>query len=317
MSTFYACESESAVSAELAELSDELVHFLAHDWQLLARTDQLPPVDARGQEGWRTWLMLGGRGAGKTRAGAEWVRALVRVAEARNEAHALRIALIGETMRDARAVMIDGISGLLAVHADRERPQFEAQRQQLVWPCGAIAQVFSAEDPDSLRGPQFHAAWCDELAKWRLGEATWDMLQLALRLGDNPRQLVTTTPRPIALLRSLLGDSATVVSRMKTEDNAEYLAPTFIAQMRRRYDGTALGRQELDGEVIEDDAGALWRRDWIASERSERPIADILPELQRIVVALDPPVTSTATSDASMVCSGATGRSRMAPPWIK
>lgn len=298
MSKFYEYESESAAREELGEVSEALFHFLAYDWQLFARNDQLPPVNDAGLQNWRTWLMLGGRAAGKTRAGAEWVRALVRTAGEQNTAHTLRIALVGETMRDARAVMIDGVSGLLAVHFDAERPHFETLRQQLVWPNGAIAQVFSAEDPDGLRGPQFHAAWCDELTKWRLGEETWDMLQLALRLGDNPRQLVTTTPRPIPLLRRLLADTTTVVSRMRTEDNAENLAPTFIAEMRRRYDGTALGRQELDGEVIEDDAGALWRRDWIETMRSVRPLTEILPELQRIVVALDPPVTSTASSDA-------------------
>lgn len=282
----------------MAEIPAEHLAVVLRDWTVWGRTDQLPPLDDAGLQSWRIWLMLGGRGAGKTRSGAQWVRSLVQAAHAMKEAHTLRIALVGETMRDARAVMIDGVSGLLAVHSNDERPHFESQRQQLVWPCGAIAQVFSAEDPDSLRGPQFHAAWCDELAKWRLGEETWDMLQLALRLGDNPRQLVTTTPRPIPLLRRLLTDPATVVSRMRTEDNAEHLAPTFIAQMRRRYDGTALGRQELDGEIIEDNAGALWRRDWIETLRSVRPLMDILPELQRIVVALDPPVTSTATSDA-------------------
>jgi phage terminase large subunit-like protein len=207
--------------------------------------------------------------------------------------------LVGETMRDARSVMVDGVSGLLAIHLDFERPEFQSQRQQLVWPSGAIAQLFSAEDPDGLRGPQFHAAWCDELAKWRHAEATWDMLQLALRLGETPRQLVTTTPRPIELLQNLLADPATVVSRMRTEDNRLNLAPSFIAEMRRRYDGTALGRQELDGEIIEDYAGALWRRDWIEALR--RPSADplgVAAEMRRIVVALDPPVTATATSDA-------------------
>ena len=268
-----------------------------------ARDQQLPPCNDEGNADvvadWRTWLMLGGRGAGKTRAGAEWVKALVRAASERGDAEGLRIALVGDTMRDARAVMVDGVSGLLAIHLDFERPQFDVTRQQLTWSCGAIAQLFSAEDPDGLRGPQFHVAWCDELAKWRRAEETWDMLQLALRLGNRPRQLVTTTPRPIPLLRQLIADPSTLVSRMRTEDNAKWLAETFVHEMRRRYDGTALGRQELDGEIIQDDAGALWRRDWIEAMRLlDRTPADVAPDMVRIVVAVDPPVTATVNSDA-------------------
>ncbi len=294
--------SESVANDQMdliGSLDPHEVETFLRDWHLWGRESQLAPLDEHGREPWRTWLMLGGRGAGKTRAGAEWVRWHVRDAAIAGAAADLRIALVGETMRDARAVMIDGVSGLMAVHAGHERPQFEAQRQQLVWPSGAVAQLFSAEDPDGLRGPQFHLAWCDELAKWRHADETWDMLQMALRLGDNPRQLVTTTPRPIPLLRRLMSDPATAVTRMRTADNAEHLAPTFVAEMRRRYDGTALGRQELDGEIIEDWAGALWRRDWIEELR----LQDVAPEvvavsLRRIVVALDPPVTATAQSDA-------------------
>ncbi len=298
-STFSSCESASDASEEITDLDIYALAVVLEDWQTWAREDQLAPVDEAGIECWRTWLMLGGRGAGKTRAGAEWVRALVRRANAAGAGPDLRIALVGETMRDARAVMIDGISGIMAVHPPHERPAFEVQRQQLVWPCGAIAQVYSADDPDSLRGPQFHAAWCDELAKWRRAEESWDMLQMALRLGERPRQLVTTTPRPIALLRQLLADPETVVTRMRTTDNTEFLSAAFISEMRRRYDGTALGRQELDGEILDDYAGALWRRDWIETLRLVgRTPAAVATELRRIVVAVDPPVTATATSDA-------------------
>ena len=283
----------------LASLDGRETNILLHDWQLWSRDQQLPPRQAPDTPHWRTWMMLGGRGAGKTRSGAEWVRDLVRHAALANMASEFRIALVGETMRDARAVMIDGVSGLLSVHLNGERPAFDNQRQQLVWPCGAIAQLFSAEDPDGLRGPQFHAAWCDELAKWRHAEATWDMLQLALRLGEAPQALVTTTPRPISLLRHLIADPTTIISRMRTEDNKDNLAPTFVAEMQRRYGGTALGRQELDGEIIDDYAGALWRRDWIETLR----LVDVQPgevavKLRRIVVAVDPPVTATETSDA-------------------
>lgn len=202
--------------------------------------------------------------------------------------------------------MIDGISGLLAVHPPAERPRYEVSRQRLVWPNGAIAQVFSAENPDGLRGPQFSAAWCDEIAKWRRAEEVWDMLQFALRLGTAPRAAVTTTPRPVPILKRLLQDVMTAVSRARTVDNRAYLAPSFIAEMRRRYDGTLLGRQELDGEVIENLEGALWRRDWIDQSRLDTP-----PLLSRIVVAVDPPVTSNKTSDAcGIIVAGRGGDGR-------
>lgn len=278
---------------DLADLSAEQANWLEHDWQTWAREDQLAPLDDNSREPWRTWLILGGRGAGKTRAGAEWVRSLVRAFEQTGSGEPPRIALCGETMRDARAVMIEGVSGLLSVHTDIERPVFDTTRQQLVWPCGAIAQLFSAEDPNGLRGPQFHLAWCDELAKWRYAEETWDMLQFALRLGHHPRQLVTTTPRPIPLLKRLIGDAATVTTRTRTIDNIRFLAPSFITEMSRRYAGSTLGRQELEGELIEELAGALWRFDWIETARVQHA-----PEMTRIVVAVDPPVTATATSDA-------------------
>ncbi|MGI9475246.1 MAG: terminase large subunit domain-containing protein, partial [Hyphomicrobiaceae bacterium] len=174
---------------ELAGLKAASLEQLLHDWEIWARDDQLPPLD----DAWRTWLILGGRGAGKTRAGAEWVRAqALGIAPFAGEPVA-RIALVGETFHDVRSVMIEGVSGLLAIHARRERPTFYASRNELVWPNGTIAQLFSAEDPDGLRGPQFGAAWCDELAKWRRTQEAWDMLQFALRLGTSPRVVVTTT----------------------------------------------------------------------------------------------------------------------------
>jgi phage terminase large subunit-like protein len=174
------------------------------DWQIWARDDQLPPPATAVGALWSTWLVLGGRGAGKTRAGAEWVRAQALGLPPLAEAPVGRIALVGETRHDVRSVMIEGISGLLGLPGARDRPAFEPSKQRLIWPNGAIAQIFSAEDPDSLRGPQFAAAWCDELAKWRHAEETWDMLQLGLRLGSHPRQVVTTTPRPVPLLKRLL-----------------------------------------------------------------------------------------------------------------
>ncbi len=279
--------------AALSELSENEIVFLEADWQVWARDDQLPPGDLTSGAQWKVWLILGGRGAGKTRAGAEWVRAKALGIGPAGAIPARRIALLGETIADVRRVMIEGQSGILAVHADGERPDFEPSKGQLTWPNGAIAQVFSAETPDGLRGPQFDAAWCDELAKWREPEATWDMLQFGLRLGAKPEVCVTTTPRPIALLKAIMDDEATVVTRAKTADNAQNLAPSFIADMTRRYAGTALGRQELGGEVIDERAGSLWRRDWIEAARVTAP-----PELGTIVVAVDPPVTATANSDA-------------------
>jgi phage terminase large subunit-like protein len=288
-------EFQAFIVDELADwsLSDlELMstRALAH-WRLCARKDQLAP--ALDGDGWRTWLILGGRGAGKTRAGAEWVRAMALGEPSVTDRPARRIALVAETHHDARSVMVEGVSGLLAVHGEAERPLYEPSKSQILWPNGAIAQLFSGDDPNGLRGPQFDVAWCDELAKWRRAEETWDNLQFALRLGSRPRQLVTTTPRNIALLRKIIADPMTVVTRAATVANAANLAPSFVAEMQRRYAGTILGRQELEGEIITEVAGALWRADWLEALR-----VAAAPELTRIVVALDPPATATQASDA-------------------
>ncbi len=236
--------------------------------------------------------MLGGRGAGKTRAGAEWIRARA-LGTPHSWQRARRIALIGETIGQVRSVMIEGLSGLLSIHAAAERPKFEVSRNQLVWPNGAIAQIFAADDADSLRGPQFDAAWCDELCKWRRPERAWNNLQFALRLGPLPQCVVTTTPRPIALLTEIMKDAATVTDRSRTADNAANLAPAFLAEMQRRYADTPIGRQELEGEIVEDRMTGLWKRHWLAQAR-----LGARPELKRIVVAVDPPVTSSAGADS-------------------
>ena len=265
----------------------------------------LPPLTEQ-ERNWRTWLLLGGRGAGKTRAGAEWVRAQALGLAPLAMAAVGRIALVGQSLADVRSVMVEGVSGLLAIHPQAERPKFEASRRRLVWPNGAIAQLFSAEEPDGLRGPQFGAAWSDELAKWRYADRTWDMLQFALRMGDRPRQVVTTTPRAMALLRRLMSDAGTMIGRSRTMDNAAYLAPGFIADMKARYGSSLLGRQELDGDLIEDREDGLWRRDGIDAARVAQP-----HDLRRIVVALDPPVTSGASADAcGIVVAGVGGGGR-------
>src|SRR6185503_15839747 len=229
------------------------------DWRgSEARPDQLAP-DAD----WTTWLMLGGRGAGKTRAGAEWIRARVfasnAVAGAGREIE--RIALVGETIADVREVMVQGESGLLSLDWGRgAKPLWTGSKRKLELPNGAIAFAYSSEDPESLRGPQFSAAWCDELAKWRYPDATWDMLQFGLRLGVRPRQMVTTTPRPLPLLKRIMADSATRTTKARTVDNATHLAPAFLTQVVARYRGTRLGRQELDAEFLEERSDALWKR---------------------------------------------------------
>jgi phage terminase large subunit-like protein len=242
---------------------------------------------------WTTWLMLGGRGAGKTRAGAEWVRAQVFGLRPYAERPHGAIALVGETDHDAREVMVEGSSGLLSVSPRSQRPAWISSRRRLEWPNGAIAQAFSAEDPESLRGPQFDAAWCDELGKWRHAETAFDMLQFGLRLGQRPRQLVTTTPRPIPLIKRLIADPRTLVTRAPTQANKAFLAPSFLDAVVGRYAGTRLGRQELDCEIIEDRPDALWSRALIEGCR-----VTAAPELARIVVAVDPPGSSRRGADA-------------------
>ncbi|MBX2804786.1 MAG: terminase family protein [Hyphomicrobiales bacterium] len=295
-------DHEQAVERYLARLSAGEAEFLLHDWLLWAREDQLPPTLSQGGADWTTWLILGGRGAGKTRAGAEWVRGLALGKPPFATAPVERIALVGETLGDARAVMIDGPSGLMAIHPTGEKPSYNATRRELTWPNGAVARLFSADDPESLRGPQFGAAWADEIAKWRYAQATWDMLQFCLRLGDHPRQAVTTTPRPIPLLKRLMADRATTISRTRTADNASNLAPSFLGAVVGSYEGTRLGRQELDGELIEDRPDALWQRDIIERIRIREA-----PPMEHIVVAVDPPVTTGPRADAcGIVAAGRT-----------
>jgi phage terminase large subunit-like protein len=242
---------------------------------------------------WTTWLMLGGRGAGKTRLGAEWVRALAHGTGPYAGERSLQIALLGETEHDVREVMIEGPAGLLHISRRSERPQWTATRRRLEWPNGAVAFAFSAEDPEQLRGPQFDAAWCDELAKWHHVDATFDMLQFGLRLGQRPRQLITTTPRPIPLIKRLLADPRTAVTRAATQANAAHLSPAFLDEVLARYAGTRLGRQEIDGEIIEDRADALWTRTII--EASRVPAA---PALSRVVIGVDPPGSARPGADA-------------------
>ncbi|GJD82959.1 hypothetical protein HPGCJGGD_0821 [Methylobacterium haplocladii] len=290
--------SSSRTRPLLETLDPDLLRLLEHDWLTLARDDQLPPPGD-----WTTWAFVGGRGAGKTRAGAEWVRALAHGDLALAHGPVGRIALIGETYADVRDVMIEGPSGLLALPIlGGARPLWQPSRRRLEFANGAVALAFSAEEPDSLRGPQFGAAWSDEVAKWRHADAAFDMIQFGLRLGTRPRGLVTTTPRPIPLLRRLFSDPRTVVTRARTADNAPNLAPDFLDTVVGRYAGTRLGRQELDGELIEDRPDALWTRDVIEAAR-----VTAAPILMRVVVAVDPPVSSRAGADACGIVAAGIG----------
>ena len=272
----------------LGSLSNGALLALPWMFEFWALPHQLPPEGA-----WKSWVIMGGRGAGKTRAGAEWVRAEVEGARPEDLGRARRVALIGETFDQVRDVMIFGESGILACSPPDRRPQWEAGKRRLIWPSGAIAQVFSAYDPESLRGPQFDAAWVDELAKWPKAEQTWEQLQFALRLGQNPRQVVTTTPRNVPVLKAILNNPSTVMTHAPTEANRAHLAQSFLAEVTARYGGTREGAQELQGLLLEDAEGALW-----SSEMLHKARVEVAPQMSRIVVAVDPPVTGHSGSDA-------------------
>ncbi len=256
-----------------------------------ARDAQVPPEGA-----WRTWMFMGGRGAGKTRAGAEWVRWAAMRAGCR------RIALVGPALHDVREVMIGGESGLANLPGNLTRPIYESSRRRLVFDNGAEAFAFSAEDADSLRGPQFDAAWCDEAAAWPEGEAVWNTLQMAVRLGRAPRIVVTTTPRPAPLMRRLAAGEA-IVTRAATHENAAHLSPGFTAEMQRLYGATQYGRQELFGELIDDPEDAIFSRSLIDAAR-----VSIAPRLDAVLVAIDPPISSSDSADAcGIIAAGISG----------
>jgi phage terminase large subunit-like protein len=289
----------------LSKLSKSALAALKYEWDFWARPNQIEP-----EGDWTTWLILAGRGFGKTRTGAEWVRKNVCGSTPLSPGRCKHIALVAETAPDARDVMVLGPAGLLACHPKDFRPEYITSKRAVVWPNGAQAILFNAVEPDQLRGPQFDLAWCDELAKWRYAQETWDQLQFGLRLGDHPRQIVTTTPRPISVVRRLVNDSSCFVTRGRTYDNAANLAAPFLRQVEERYGNTRLGRQELEGEILDDMPGALWSREIIDNAR--KPTA---PEMDRIVVAVDPAATSGEEADetgivAVGVASDADGNQR-------
>jgi phage terminase large subunit-like protein len=253
------------------------------DFEHWAHKNQLPPNG----EGWRTWLMLAGRGFGKTRAGAEWIFRLA------NGKPGVRIALIGATISDARSIMVEGVSGLVTVARNyRRRLSWEPSLGRLKWPNGSEAQLFSGDNADGLRGPEFDFGWADELAKWRQAEHAWDNLQMALRRGPRARALVTTTPRPGPLLKRIRDGQWSVTTTGRTSDNIN-LDERFIEIMTATYGGTRLGAQELDGVLLHDVEGSLWPRELIERARAERPAS-----FERIVVGVDPPAGGGEHCDA-------------------
>ena len=280
--------------ALLAEMTEQQQREFQHVWRIYARNSQVAP-----DSDWRTWLILAGRGFGKTRAGSEWVREL---AEAQPGA---RIALIGATLAEARSVMVEGESGILAICPPDRCPQFEPSLRRLSWPNGAEATLYSAGEPESLRGPQHGYAWCDEVAKWDNANSramrAWDNLQFGLRLGELPRCLATTTPRAVPLVRKLTavrgGDIA--ISGGSTEDNTANLSARFLRDIRTSYGKTALGRQELDGELLEDIEGALWTRAMLEGSREDAASSPLV----RTVVAVDPPATHRGDACGIVVCA--------------
>lgn len=274
------CQLGDARGAEMLLQTGLEAAELKRCWDWCARDGQRPPAGD-----WRVWLILAGRGFGKTRAGAEWVRATALANPG------ARIALIGATLDEARTVMVEGKSGLLAISAEEEELLWAPSLKRLSWGNGAQARLFSAAEPESLRGPEHHFAWADEIAKWPQGEAAWDNMMLGLRLGERARIVATTTPRPVPLLRRLLGEPGVVRSGGHTRENAANLPDAFLASVEALYGGTRLGRQELDGELIEDVEGALWGRALIENCRVRAA-----PEAVRVVIGVDPPAGPVAGS---------------------
>ncbi len=282
---------DEEVNRILSELGPKKAAELQHDWGFWARPEQLEP-----EGNWNTWVALAGRGWGKTRAGAEWVRHRIRSGDK-------IVHCVAPTKGDVRRVMVEGDSGLLNVCWEGDKtyrgkhigyPVWSPTNNSLTWENGAKAVFFSAEDPERLRGPQAYSAWCDELCAWRNAQDTWDMMMFGLRLGRHPKVFVTTTPKTTKLIRNILGDENTVVSRGSTYDNAANLAGTFLDAVKKTYEGTRLGRQELYAEILDEASGALWNRGLLAKCEVDK---EEVPQLNRIVVAIDPAVTANAESD--------------------
>ncbi len=262
----------------LQTLNNQEAEALFYDWEFWARPNQLPPSGD-----WLVWLIMAGRGMGKTRAGAEFVLHEIKAGRSR------RISMVAKTPADARDVMIEGDSGILSISPPWDRPLYEPSKRRLTWANGAIALIFSSKEPDQLRGPQYDLAWGDEIRTWYYPQETWDNLMFGLRLGEHPRAIVTTTPLPLSVIKKIMKAPDTVITTGSTYENRANLAPSFFRQIISKYEGTRLGRQEIKAEMLEDVPGALWNRGII----QYKPAL----ELVRVVVAIDPATTSTETAD--------------------
>lgn len=294
-------EEIEAIIREEFSLEEQLD--LLYNWKLWARETQLAPEKSQAGKKWTSWLILAGRGFGKTRTGAEWI------IERQKSGTGKRMALVGETAADVRDVMVEGESGILACAPPWNMPNYTPSKRRLEWPNGSIATTYSAEEPDQLRGPAHDTAWCDEIAKWRYPD-TWDQLMFGLRLGTDPRVCATTTPRPIKLIRELLKDTHTAITRGSSYDNRANLAKTFFRQVISKYEGTRLGRQELNAEVLDDVPGALFVRDiidllrrkpgQIATDNEVKGLGSdraVAMHMRRITINIDPAATSGEEAD--------------------
>jgi len=289
------------VRARLAGISEEAAHALLHDWELWARPAQIEPT----WRPWIVWLCMAGRGFGKTRVGAEQVRKWVKDYPIVN--------LIGPTVADVRDVMVRGIgagSSIMEVCRKDEKPDYEPSKRRLTWPTGAVSLLFSAEDPESLRGPQHMKLWADEIAAWKYPDDTWEQAEFGLRLGNNPQVVVTTTPKPTKLIKALAKSPDTVVTGGSTYENQANLAQNFLKKILSKYEGTRLGRQELDAELLEDRPGALWTLKAIDADRVR-----VCPPLARIVIAADPAVTSGEDSAEWGIVAAGQGPSPAGVDW--
>lgn len=290
-------ESMSLLPAEqratiLADLTPDQQRHLEFEWRFWARENQLPPAGD-----WFVWLLRAGRGFGKTRCGAEFVRSQIESGRWR------RVALIAPTAADARDVMVEGESGILRISPPWFRPNYEPSKRRITWPNGAVGTLFSADEPERLRGPQAEGAWGDEIATWRYLEEAWDNLMFGLRLGKRPQVVLTTTPRPLRWLAALMRRPSTAVTSGTSYDNWLNLAPSYIEEVIAPYIGTRLGRQEIEGELLEDIEGALWTAQLIEAHRAER----IPEDLKRIVVGVDPP---GGRAEAGIVAAGISASGR-------
>ena len=301
----FASKAMDQIDLFLYSLSINELRILAEDFTFRAHDHQIEPEGNH-----KAWLLMGGRGSGKTRAGSE------AVIQAAKYGHARHIALVGENISDVLNIMVFGESGIMNCCPDDFKPIVKRADNYLIFPNGVKASFFSSHDPDGLRGPQFHFAWCDEMAKWSHAEKTWDNLQMALRLGDNPRQIITTTPRPCALLHGLTQDPDIVTTHATTYSNTKYLSPKYLDTIIKKYKNTRYGRQEIEGILLDGFDGALWSRELLDQNRIDPALTPTM--FDRIVVGVDPPVTSGEKADeCGIIVAGAVGTMKEGQPCYK